>query len=179
MGPAGDHGGHRAARPIRIVEARTERDLAAARSLIEEYARSLPVDLGFQGYQEEMAEFPRSYAAPDGTILLAYHRSRAIGVVALRRLQEHVGEMKRLYVCPNFRARGIGRALVRRLLRSARALGYLRLRLDTLPSMDAAIGLYRALGFRDVSAYRPNPVPGARFLELELRDISRAPSRDS
>jgi len=153
---------------MRVVEARTESETATARSLIEEYASSLEVDLGFQGYREEIAEFPRGYAPPDGTVLLAYEGTEPAGVVALRRHGSAVCEMKRLYVRPKFRGRGIGRALSEELVRRAASLGYSTMRLDTLPTMDAAIALYRALGFREIPAYRFNPVAGARYMELDL-----------
>jgi len=143
--------------------------MAAAQSLIEEYASSLEVDLDFQGFREELAQFPRGYTSPDGAVLLAYKGEEAAGVVALRRHGESGCEMKRLYVRPKFRGRGIGRALSEEVVRRAVALGYAKMRLDTLPSMDAAIGLYLALGFHEIPPYRYNPVAGAHFLELDLR----------
>lgn len=154
---------------MRVVPAETEGQMAVARSLIEEYAGSLEIDLDFQGFREEVARFPRGYSPPEGTVLLAYEGEEVSGVVALRRQSPSVCEMKRLYVRPKFRGRGVGRALSEELIRTATRLGYAKMRLDTLPTMDAAIGLYRALGFREIPPYRYNPVTGAHFMELDLR----------
>jgi ribosomal protein S18 acetylase RimI-like enzyme len=153
---------------MRVVEAETDSELAAARTLIEEYASSLEVDLEFQGYREEIAEFPGAYAAPRGAVLLAYEGDEAAGVVALRPHGASVCEMKRLYVRPAHRGKGIGRALSEAVIRRAVSLGYATMRLDTLPTMASAIGLYRELGFREIPPYRFNPVAGARYMELEL-----------
>ena len=153
---------------MRVVEATTDADFSSAKSLIEEYAASLEVDLDFQGFREEIARFPGDYAPPSGTVLLAYDGGEPVGVVALRRQDDSVCEMKRLYVRPKFRGRGIGRALSERVVRRAVQLGFSTMRLDTLPTMDAALGLYRALGFREIPAYRFNPVGGAHFMELDL-----------
>ena len=153
---------------MRIVRAAANEELAAAKAMIEEYAASLGIDLGFQGYDEEIAEFPRGYAPPDGAVLVAFEGQSPAGVVALRRHDATACEMKRLYVRPNFRGHGVGRALSEEIIRIAAKLGYAKMRLDTLPTMDEAIGLYLALGFREIPAYRFNPVAGAHYLELDL-----------
>jgi putative acetyltransferase len=158
---------------MRIVEAVTGAHVADARTLVEEYVTSIQVDLAFQNYQEEIASFPGEYARPAGVLLLAYERESPIGVVALRQLERGVCEMKRMYVRPSGRGRGVGRALSDRLIALAVGLGYVTMRLDTLSTMDAALGLYRSLGFREIPAYRYNPIPGARFLELDLRSVRR------
>jgi ribosomal protein S18 acetylase RimI-like enzyme len=141
--------------------------------MMREYADSLGVDLCFQGFDEELQGLPGEYAPPYGALLIAWVGSRAAGCVALRRWSAREGEMKRLYVRPAFRGLGIGRGLVRRIVALARRRGYRRLRLDTLPSMHAAIALYRELGFLEISAYRANPIPGARFLALPLARSQR------
>ena len=153
---------------LRVVVARTDTEVADALALVQEYVGALDVDLDFQDYQEEIASFPGGYAGPGGTLLVAYDRTGPIGVVGLRRLEAGVCEMKRLYVRPAFRGRGVGRALSDRLLSAAVALGYARMRLDTLAFMDVAIGLYRSLGFIEIPPYRFNPIPGARYMELVL-----------
>ncbi len=157
-----------AATGLRIAEASGPADIAAARLLFEEYAASLGVDLAFQGFEEELATFPGSYAPPSGRLLLARDGSEFAGCVALRRLEAEVCEMKRLYVRAAFRGHGLGRMLAEAVTRNARALGYRRMRLDTLPTMASALVLYRQLGFREIPPYRSNPVVGSLFLELEL-----------
>jgi len=154
--------------PMQIVAAATNRELSAAKAMIEEYAASIDIDLGFQGFRDEIAEFPRGYSPPEGLVLVAYEGKEPAGVVALRRLSGSVCEMKRLFVRAEHRGRGIGRALSGEVIRRAAGLGYAKMRLDTLPTMDAAIGLYRALGFREIPAYRFNPVADAHYMELDL-----------
>ena len=140
----------------------------AARRLVEEYAASLDVDLGFQDFEHEIASLPREYGPPDGAFLLADREGVFLGCVALRKWGEGC-EMKRLYVRPEGRGLGVGRVLAESIIDEARRLGYERMLLDTLPSMSKAQGLYAALGFRPVAPYRYNPVPGTTFMELKLR----------
>ena len=138
------------------------------RTLFREYQEELGVDLCFQDFDRELAELPGAYAPPEGALLVAAVDGELAGCVALRRLADGVSEMKRLYVRPALRGRNIGRALAEAVIGVARERGYGRMRLDTLPSMGEAIELYRSLGFTEIAPYYPNPVPGARFLELEL-----------
>jgi ribosomal protein S18 acetylase RimI-like enzyme len=153
----------------RIVEAEGSEALALVRRLFVEYAASLEVDLAFQGFDEELAELPGDYARPAGGLLLAFDGETPAGCAAFRPLEPGVAEMKRLYVRPSARGAGWGRRLAERVVSEARAAGYERIRLDTLPSMPAALGLYIGMGFREIPAYRHNPVAGTRFLELDLR----------
>jgi ribosomal protein S18 acetylase RimI-like enzyme len=154
---------------LRIVQAESVEMVEAARALFQEYAASLGVDLCFQNFDRELASLPGDYASPGGRLLLAYSGEEIAGCVALRRLDHTTCEMKRLYVCPAFRGKKIGHALTLAVIAAARGIGYHRMLLDTLPTMTEAQSLYAALGFRDIAAYRPNPVPGSRFLELLLR----------
>jgi ribosomal protein S18 acetylase RimI-like enzyme len=153
----------------RIVEAEGSEDLALVRRLFVEYAASLEVDLAFQGFTEELEGLPGAYARPAGGLLLGFDGDEPAGCVAFRPLEPGVSEMKRLYVRPSARGAGWGRRLAERVVSEARAAGYELMRLDTLPSMRAALGLYAGMGFREIPAYRHNPVAGTRFLELDLR----------
>jgi putative acetyltransferase len=151
-----------------IRDAASGADLIAARKLFEEYAESLGFSLCFQGFDREITNLPGDYRRPGGRLLLANVNGEPAGCVALRPLDSTTCEMKRLYVRPAHRAEGIGKLLVERLIHDAREVGYTRMRLDSLPSMRAALNLYRTLGFREIDPYTANPVDGAVFLELQL-----------
>lgn len=151
-----------------IREALDEEDIEAARALDVEYVESLGVDLGFQNFEKEIAEFPGEYAPPTGCLLVAREHDEAVGCVAVRKIDARVCEMKRLYVRPQFHGRGWGKHLALAAIEHARSLGYEKMRLDTLPTMRAAAALYRSLGFEQIEAYRYNPVEGSLFMELKL-----------
>ena len=153
---------------MQILPAHVPEHLPTIRRLFETYAAEIQVDLCFQGFAAELASLPSHYAPPGGRLFLAREGDTSAGCAALRPLEGKRCEMKRLYVCPPWRRQGIGRRLALAALDAARAIGYQRMRLDTLPSMQAALGLYRALGFQEIAAYRHNPVPGAVFMELVL-----------
>lgn len=153
---------------MRIVDGHGEEELPAVRRLFEEYAASLEVDLGFQDFERELRELPGDYAPPAGRILLAIDGDEPAGCVALRPYEPEVCEMKRLYVRPAFQGSGLGRRLAQAIVEAGRDAGYSVMRLDTLPSMQAARGLYRSLGFEEIEAYRHNPVHGTTYFELDL-----------
>jgi GNAT superfamily N-acetyltransferase len=144
------------------------REIPDVRRLFREYADGVGVSLCFQGFEEEVAGLPGKYEPPAGRLLLAWSGEDLAGCVALRPLDKADCEMKRLYVRPDARGRGLGRQLSERVIAEARSIGYRRLCLDTLPTMAAAIALYRELGFRDIEAYTFNPVEGAMYFALEL-----------
>ena len=135
---------------LRILEIKTKEDLPEVRNLFEEYAGSLGIDLDFQGFDEDLADLPGQYAPPDGCLLLALWKGQVAGCVALRKFSPSICEMKRLYTKPQFRGLGIGRAMCEEVIGWARRSDYERMRLDTLPSMEKAKGLYRSLGFREI-----------------------------
>lgn len=142
--------------------------LETIRALFREYESSIQVDLCFQGFEKELATLPGEYARPNGRLLLAFDANEVAACGALRRFDERICEMKRLYVRPPHRGKSIGASLAQALIESARDIGYAKMRLDTMPSMTRAIALYRSLGFREIACYRFNPVPGALFFELDL-----------
>lgn len=153
----------------RIEQATSPGDVALARRLFVEYQRAIGVDLCFQGFQAEVAGLPGAYAPPRGRLFIARVDGRPAGCGALRPLSGDAAEMKRMWVRPAFRGLGLGRAVAEALLAAARAEGYARVRLDTLPVMTEARGLYRSLGFGEVAPYNDNPHPGAIHMELALR----------
>jgi len=156
-------------RVVRLTQPRHAQDIDEARTLFTEYSAWLGVNLCFQNFEKELAELPGAYVPPTGRLLLAIENEQVVGCVALRRLEEGTGEMKRLYVRPEFRGKGLGRILTDAIIAAAREVGYQRLRLDTLPGrMDRAIGMYRSLGFRDIEKYYDNPYDTAAYMELIL-----------
>jgi putative acetyltransferase len=143
--------------------------IAASRELFLEYAQSLGFSLCFQNFDQEVAGLPGDYAPPRGRLLLALVDTVPGGCIALHPLEPAICEMKRLYVRPQLRGLGIGRALVDRVLAEARALGYAKMRLDTVePFMGDALRMYRTLGFREIAAYCANPMPGVLYMELDI-----------
>ena len=152
-----------------LVRAVRADEIDEVRALLREYEASLGVDLCFQGFQAELRGLPGDYAPPRGRLLVATVGGAVAGCVALRPLEGGACEMKRLYVRPRFRGLGAGAALARAIVEAARALGYARMRLDTLASMTAARAPYRELGFVPIDAYRGNPLEGALFMELALQ----------
>jgi ribosomal protein S18 acetylase RimI-like enzyme len=153
---------------ITITEATTESQIADVRELFLEYGGSIEISLCFQNFEEELAALPGKYAPPTGRLLLAREAAQSAGCVAIRELDPGVCEMKRLYVRPAWRGKGLGRTLALAVIGAARHIGYDRMRLDTLGSMKPAISLYHSLGFKTIPAYYSNPSESAVFMELKL-----------
>ncbi|MBE2294392.1 MAG: GNAT family N-acetyltransferase [Phycisphaerales bacterium] len=153
---------------MEIVHVETADQIAEVRVLFHEYERFLDVDLCFQGFEEELATLPGKYAPPDGRLLLATDGRQAAGCVALRRLDQTVCEMKRLFVRPAYRNQGLGRLLATRVVAEATTLGYATMRLDTLDRLQDAMRMYAALGFWRCSPYYHNPLPGVTYWERAL-----------
>jgi putative acetyltransferase len=143
--------------------------IAQARELFLEYAQSLGFSLCFQDFDKELAGLPGDYAPPEGRLMLAEYEGQLACCVALHRIEPGICEMKRLYVRPQFRGKGLGRALAECIIAEARQIGYRRMRLDTVePVMKDAVAMYRKLGFKKIAPYRSNPIAGAMYMELEL-----------
>jgi putative acetyltransferase len=155
--------------PAILTEAARPDDFATARVLFREYATELGVDLCFQGFEAELDQLGDLYSSPAGCLLIARADGRAVGCGALRRFSDGVCEMKRLYVRAEARGTGLGRILAERLTAKGRALGYARMRLDTLARLSAARELYRSMGFAEIAPYYDNPLPGVVYMELDLR----------
>jgi len=153
---------------INLIEAQTTEQIGSIRELFQEYAESLGFDLCFQDFERELTELPGEYAPPGGRLLLAMFGNEVAGCVGLRKFAEGVCEMKRLYVRPEYRGKGIGRALAVATIEEARKIGYQSMKLDTIASMTEAIALYKTLGFTETDAYRYNPVQPCLFMELKL-----------
>jgi putative acetyltransferase len=154
---------------LMFVQAETPAQIAQAGELFLEYAKSLGFSLCFQSFDAELAGLPGDYAPPNGRLLLAQYEDQLAGCVALHKLEKGICEMKRLYLRPRFRGKGLGRALAERIIAEARQIGYQSVRLDTVePVMKDAVAMYRRLGFRGIDPYRANPIAGALYMELEL-----------
>lgn len=151
-----------------LVHVSSPEEMPLVRRLFEEYAASLNIDLCFQDFERELETLPGGYAPPEGAIIIAFSDDEPVGCVALRRIENTVCEMKRLYVKPDHRGKGVGRALAGAAIGSARKIGYASMKLDTLRSMTEANALYVSLGFRECAAYRHNPCRNPVYMELSL-----------
>jgi putative acetyltransferase len=152
-----------------FFEAESPAQIAQARELFREYAQSLGFNLCFQNFDEELASLPGDYTPPHGRLLLVEYESQLAACVALHKLDSTICEMKRLYLRPQFRGKGMGRVLAERIIAEARGIGYRRMRLDTVePVMKNAVAMYRKLGFKEIDPYCSNPIAGALYMELEL-----------
>lgn len=153
---------------IEIKPARFPEDLERVVAVFREYVVSPIVSLDFQNYESEFASLPGKYAAPEGRLLLAWKDGDVVGCAALRNVDGTICEMKRVYIRPTARGEGLGRRLIEYILAEARAAGYLRIYLDVLPEFAAAQCVYESLGFRPSPPIAFNPVPGTKFLGLDL-----------
>jgi ribosomal protein S18 acetylase RimI-like enzyme len=149
-------------RPARLA------DIPAVRAMLAEYVEWIGLDLAFQEIDEELDRLPGEYVPPRGALLVAEDNGQLIGMIGMRPLDATTAEMKRLFVRPDARGRGLAKRLIEELLREARAAGYTEIRLDTLPMMGDAQSLYVALGFRDIPPYYDTPIAGTRFMAKTL-----------
>jgi ribosomal protein S18 acetylase RimI-like enzyme len=154
---------------LTFTQAGSATQVAQARELFLEYAQSLGFSLCFQNFDKELAGLPGAYAPPEGRLLLVECWGQLAGCVALHKLESDICEMKRLYLRPQFRGKGLGRAVAERIIAEARQIGYERMRLDSVePVMKDAVAMYRRLGFNEIAPYCGNPMAGTLYMELEL-----------
>ena len=154
---------------LQILQTNNDEMIAQARELFREYEAWLAMDLCFQNFEKEVAELPGKYAPPSGRLYLAYLDDQLAGCIAMRKFDDGICEMKRLFVRDGFRGERIGVQLIERLIDDARSEGYERMRLDTFPpKMGKAVGLYESHGFRAIPPYYNNPHEGVLFMELTL-----------
>ena len=151
-----------------IGEADPKEDMDSVRALFRQYVTELDEDLGFQGFAEELRNLPGEYSWPSGSLYLAWADEQPAGCIAMRRIDAHTCEMKRLFVRPEYRSRKLGRYLVRTIVASARAHNYEVMKLDSLTRLKSAYNLYRSFGFQDTQPYTYNPLPAAVYMELKL-----------
>lgn len=137
--------------------------------LILEYTASLGLDLSFQNFSEEIANLKEKYGRSQGSVLLVFVAGQPAGILAFHRFQTNIGELKRLYLKPEFRGHGLGKQLLQQMLTRAQKMGYSFVRLDTLATMSSAQKLYRQLGFYEISPYVYNPIPGTKYFEIKLK----------
>jgi putative acetyltransferase len=160
---------------LHVEQAITPEQVSLARTLFQEYGASLGFSLCFQNFDKELAGLPGDYGPPRGRLLIAYVDSQAAGCVALHEFEPGISEMKRLYVRPAFRGKRGGLALANAIIEAARAIGYEKMRLDTVPSeMAEAVKMYGRLGFKEIAPYRANPQPGTLYMELDLQKSQSA-----
>ena len=138
------------------------------KKLFLEYAETLPIDLDFQNFEDELADLPGKYTPPTGDIILAFVDNSPVGIVALRKIENNICEMKRLYVKKNYQGLGIGKKLAKKIITEAKDKGYNYMRLDTLSSLKKALNLYKSLGFYEIDSYIYNPMDNAIYMEREL-----------
>ncbi len=152
-----------------ITQATTTHDIEQARELFKDYEASLGISLCFQNFAQELANLPGDYASPRGRLLLAREFDQLVGCVALRPVGPTTCEMKRLFLRPAYRNRGLGRVLAEAIIEEARKIGYTHMRLDTIQDrMDRAVELYRSMGFVEIEPYYHSPVDSTKFMELDL-----------
>ncbi|MGS2760998.1 GNAT family N-acetyltransferase [Sinomicrobium sp. M5D2P9] len=154
---------------MEIKKAESDRDYNTGAELFKEYAASIGIDLEFQNFAGEVEDLRSQYSAPEGALLIVFGAGgAALGCVAIRKLEDNICELKRMYLKPETRGQGLGLELMNTALRTGRKLGYEKMRLDTLAGMKAGIALYRKAGFYEIAPYRYNPMEGAVYMEILL-----------
>ena len=155
--------------PLKFAQAASANDIDHVRTLFKEYEQSIGVSLCFQNFEQELARLPGDYAPPLGRLLLVRVEDQIAGCIALRKVDDSTCEMKRLYLRPEFRGKGLAGQIVNRIIHEAKQIGYSKMRLDTIPGrMDQAIKLYRSIGFKEIPAYYDSPFTDTLYMELDL-----------
>lgn len=157
---------------VKLIFVETKEYLSIIRELFLEYAKSLGFSLCFQDFDKELAALPGEYAPRAGRLILEFDESLPCGCVALHKLEDGICEMKRLYIKPEIRRKGLGKLLVNAVIDEAMKIGYKKMRLDTVPKMKEAIDIYRKIGFKEITPYRKNPIEGALYMEIDLKPPS-------
>jgi len=154
--------------------ATTTSDYAAAQDMFRAYAKTININLDFQNFEEELTDLPKMYSPPHGGIILARDHEWVFGCVAIRRINESEGELKRMYVAPEYQNKGVGKALLQRALLLARDCNYEKVKLDTLNYMSPAIHLYQQAGFYEIPPYYSNPISTAVYFEIDVASFFRS-----
>jgi ribosomal protein S18 acetylase RimI-like enzyme len=151
-----------------FILAGTTSEYVAAASMFRAYAADININLDFQHFEEELSDLPKMYGAPHGGIILALEREEVMGCVAIRSISKQEGELKRMYLDPAHRQKGLGKMLLQKALQLARDCQYEKVKLDTLNYMKAAIHLYEQAGFYEIAPYYANPISEAVYFEIEM-----------
>lgn len=160
---------------LKIIQAETPEQIEQARKLFREYEAWFEIKLCFQNFDEEVANLPDKYSMPEGRLFLAFSDENLAGCIALRKLEDKICEMKRLFVKNEFRGQKIGVALIEKIIEEAQKIGYEKMRLDTFPpKMSKAVSLYESYGFREIAPYYHNPFGETLFMEKILKAEARA-----
>ena len=154
---------------MNLKEANTEQEYQLAVGLFKMYADQIGVDLEFQNFSQEIENLQAQYARPSGVLFLAYaDLGFPLGCFGIRALDGPICEIKRMFIVKEARGKGLGKRMLEKSIAVAKELGYAKMRLDTLPSMLPAIGLYTQAGFYEIEPYRYNPIEGTKYFELDL-----------
>lgn len=156
---------------LTFKEANTEQDYVTASKLFTEYVQQLGVDLSFQNFNDELDTLSVMYAKPYGVLSLAWEKDVPIGCFGIRKLENSICELKRMYIREEWRGFGYGKQLIKKAIELAARLGYSKMRLDTLSTMTSAIKLYSQAGFYEIEPYRFNPMAGAKYFEIGLHRL--------
>ena len=156
---------------IQFVEVRSDKDYQIALVLFREYASQIGVDLSFQNFNQELLDIDIQYSKPQGVLYIAYDsKNQPVGCFGVRALEASICELKRMYLKKAYRGLGLGGQLLVKAINVGRELGYEKMRLDTLPTMQTAIRLYQKTGFYEIEAYCFNPIEGTKYFEIALKN---------